>query len=133
MSGTRITTTQLAEIVATQGEALTEILGMLQAQHSTPTAVAEAVETTPDVKPATASDDLLAFVASKGLAFARGGRSYLSQDHLKAAVRVLKTGSPEVLPFDENSKLAKRGVSHIAMARNEDGTVLTQFVYTPES
>lgn len=129
----RITTNALAGIVATQGEAITEILGLLQAQHSTPTAVADVVETTPEVKPVTASDELLAFVASKGLAFARGGRSYLTQDHLKAAVRVLKTGSPEVLPYGDDSKLAKRGVSHIAMARSEDGTVLTQFVFTPES
>jgi hypothetical protein len=134
----RITTTRLAEIVATQGDAITEILGLLQAQHSTPTVVAATVEATTD-KPAaepakpTASDELFAFVGDKGLAFARGGRSYLTQDHLKAAVRVLKTGTPEVLPYSEGSKLTKRGVSHIAMARSEDGTVLTQFVYTPES
>jgi hypothetical protein len=138
---TKITVSQLADTVAglaeaqaAQADSIGKILQLVQAQHSTPTTVADTVAETPaDETPKTASDELLDYVTEQGLAFARGGRSYLTQDHLKAAVRVLKTGKPEVLPYGADSKLTKRGVSHIAMARNEDGTVLTQFVYTPES
>lgn len=147
----RISTTQLAGQVAqqgaalvTQGEALASILSLLQAgQHSTPAPVVDAVTAKPAVEPApepvvetppSAADQLLAFVADKGLAFAKGGRTYQNADMLKAAVRVLKTGTPEVLAYGDGSILGKRGVSHIAMGRADDGkSVFTQFCYTPSA
>lgn len=134
----------LAETVATIGEAQAQILTLLtQAQHATPTPVAEAVEqaapaeTTPEPQPEpelSASDKLLAFVAEKGLAFAKGGRTYQDAEILKAQVRVLRTGKSEVLAYqDSTGNLHKRGVTHLAIGRTDDGkATFTQFVYTPE-
>jgi hypothetical protein len=137
---TRITTAKLAETVATQGEALATILQLLtQGQFATPAPIVEAVEQAAPVveKPTaapSASDKLLAYVAEQGLAFAKGGRTYQDADILKAQVRVLKTGKPEVLPYkDDAGNLHKRGVTHLAIGRSDDGkATFTQFVYTPE-
>lgn len=140
----RITVAQLAETVATMGEAQAQILTLLtQGQHATPPAVAEVVEQTaplaepeptPEPEPS-ASDRLLAYVAEQGLAFARGGRTYQDADILKAQVRVLKTGKPEVLPYSDSvGNLHKRGVTHLAIGRTDDGkSTFTQFVYCPSN
>lgn len=146
MTTTRITNAQIqAELTETRS-LLEQAIGLFQGQHATPTAVAEAVAETP-VAPAveptpepeaapTASDMLLAYVAEQGLAFAKGGRTYQDQEILKAQVRVLKTGKPEVLPYKDaaGNTLGKRGVTHLAIGRTDDGkATFTQFVYTPAS
>jgi hypothetical protein len=138
----RITNAQIqSELSETRG-LLAQVIGMLGGQHATPAPVVEVVEQTapaevtpeptPEPEPS-ASDKLLAFVAEKGLAFAKGGRTYLDADMLKAQVRVLKTGKPEVLAYQDSAgKLLKRGVTHIAIGRSDDGkSTFTQFVYSP--
>lgn len=123
----------MAKVTLTQQvEALTAIVAALanNAQHSTPAAVVEAVK--PAAAPAveSASDKLKAHVESKGLAFARGGRTVLSTEALTAAVRVLKTGTPEILPVTES--LNKRGVVGLAIGR--DGkNVITQYLFDPKA
>ena len=120
-----------------QVAALTQTVTALVGQFSTATAVAAEVAT-PTAAPTltvvppvvTASDVLKSAVEAQGLAFARGGRTVLTTAHLTAAVRVLKTGTPEILPV-ENVRLEKRNVTHIALGRDGD-KVITQYVFTPE-
>ena len=137
----RISNAQIHDELNQTRSLLAEVVGMLGGQHATPAPVAEAVtdtakpEATPEPQPEpTASDKLLAYVAEQGLAFARGGRTYMDTESLKASVRVLKTGKPEILSYSDGSVLRKRGVSHIAIGRSDDGqSVFTQFCYTPEA
>lgn len=74
-----------------------------------------------------ASDLLKASVEAKGYAFAKGGRTVLNTEALTAAVRVLKTGTPEILPVK-----ASQGRTHLAIGRDGD-TVITQYLYVPEA
>lgn len=120
-----------------QVAALTQVVSALVAgQHSTTTTVAEAVTAAAPVvaaKPVpvkTASDLLKEHVESKNLAFARGGRTVLTTQALEAAVRVLRTGTPEILPVSE--RLEKRNVVGLAIGR-DGATVITQYVYDPSA
>ena len=138
MSNKPTLTTQVASLTETVNALVGLVTPLVQGQFATATAVAET--TVPAqakpvtlVKPVvkTASDVLKDAVEAKGLAFARGGRTVLTTEHLTAAVRVLKTGTPEILPVT-NVSLEKRNVTHIAIGR--DGTsVITQYVYKPEA
>lgn len=124
--------------IDTLADSVDKTLGLLQqlvGQHSTPAPVAEVAKTEEPapVQEPSASDKLLAFVAEKGIAFARGGRVELNVDAAKALVRVLKTGTPEIIQVSEVGKLGKRHISHLAIGRSGDGTsVFTQYCYTPE-
>lgn len=127
----RVTLTQQVATLSESVAALMQLVAtQATGQHATPSAVAEAVAPlAPPVKPKTASDELKEFVEAQGLAFARGGRTRLSTDALTAAVRVLRTGTPEILPV--NAQLEKRHVVGLAIGR--DGTeVITQYLYKPE-
>ena len=134
----RVTTAVLAERVEGLTTAVASIVGLLQsgqaAQFSTPVAVLDAPAPAP-VAPVTASDTLRTFVEAKGLHFAKGGRTHLTTEALAAAVRVLKTGTPEILSVTGVGNLDKRNVTHIAIGRADDGkSVITQYVYsTPAS
>jgi hypothetical protein len=126
MSAKPTLTTQVADLSAQVAALVGIVTPLVQGQFATATAVAEATvpaQAKPvEVKVApvkTASDLLLDAVTAKGLAFARGGRTVLTTEHLTAAVRVLKTGTPEILPV-KNTRLEKRNVTHIAIGR--DGT-----------
>lgn len=149
----RITTAALAETVASQGESISALVesqkqtnallaALVNAQHATPAAVAEAVAApaaaAPVVedKPKRASDLLKEFVESKNLAFARGGRVHLTTEALQAAVRVLRTGTPEILSVTGEGvgSLDKRHVTHLAIGLSDDKkSVITQYVFTPEA
>ena len=68
---------------------------------------------------------------AQGLAFARGGRVLLTTAMLAAAVRVLKTGTPEIIPVEGVGNLDKRSITHLAIGRSNDSqSILTQYVYT---
>jgi hypothetical protein len=142
MSGNRPTVAQVNDRVNQLAEAqeqtntlLASIADRLNgAQYTTATVVAEKVAEAPVEAPKQASDLLKEHVESKGLAFARGGRTQLTTAHLQAAVRVLKSGKPEVLSVEGVGKLDKRHITHIAIGRADDGkSVITQYVYSPEA
>lgn len=140
MSNKPTLTSQVASLTETVNALVGLVTPLVQAQaegqHATTATVAKATKDKPvtivkatPVK--TASDVLKEAVEAKGLAFARGGRSVLTVEHLTAAVRVLKTGTPEILPVT-NVRLEKRNVTHIAIGKDGD-TVITQYVYKPEA
>jgi predicted RNA-binding protein YlqC (UPF0109 family) len=118
----------LTKLSKAQLVALIEGLG----QNATPAPVAEVVvEAAPVVE--SASDKLKAFVESEGKLFARGGRTIWTLKNLQAAVNVLKTGEPTIVPLDGVGSYGKRGVQGIAIGVGDDAkSVLTQFVYTPQ-
>ena len=135
-------TTQVADLrsdlAALIGLVTPLVKAQVEGQHATPAAVAEATAPAKTEKVVTlvkaeksASDVLKEAVEAKGLAFARGGRTVLTLEHCEALVRVLKTGTPEILPIK-----ATQGRTHIAIGRDGKGktaTVITQYVYTPDS
>jgi hypothetical protein len=138
MAGKPTLTTQVASLTETVNALVGLVTPLVQGQHATSAPVAEAVA--PVSKPVTLvkaepvktpSDVLKEAVEAKGLAFARGGRTVLTTEHLTAAVRVLKTGTPEILPVS-NVRLEKRNVTHIAIGRDGQ-SVITQYVYKPEA
>lgn len=140
MSNKPTLTTQVASLSEQVAALIGIVTPLVQGQHATPAAVAEVVAAPAAapvltvVKPEpvkTASDVLLEAVKAQGLAFARGGRTVLTTDHLTAAVRVLKTGTPEILPV-KNVSLEKRNVTHIAIGK-DGNSVITQYVYKPEA
>lgn len=99
-----------------------------QGTHATPATVVEAA-TAPTV---TASDLLKFHVENNGLAFARGGRTVWNVGNLQAAVEVLRTGEPTVVPLEGVGTISKRGVIGMAIGRGDDGqSVITQYVYDP--
>ena len=136
MSNKPTLTSQVADLTATVQALVGAVTPLLQGQHATSAPVAEVTKTKPvtlvKAEPVkTASDVLKEAVEAKGLAFARGGRTVLTTEHLTAAVRVLKTGTPEILPV-ANVRLEKRNVTHIAIGK-DGASVITQYVYKPES
>lgn len=127
-------TQQVADLTAVVAGLAQAVKPLVEGQHATSAPVAEAVKPVTLVKAEpvkTASDILKDAVEAKGLAFARGGRTVLTTEHLTAAVRVLKTGTPEILPVS-NVRLEKRNVTHIAIGK-DGNSVITQYVYKPES
>lgn len=129
-------TTQVASLTETVNALVGLVKPLVEGQHATSAPVAEATKTKPvtlvKAEPVkTPSDVLKEAVEAQGLAFARGGRTVLTTEHLTAAVRVLKTGTPEILPVS-NVRLEKRNVTHIAIGR-DGASVITQYVYKPEA
>ena len=129
-------TTQVASLTETVNALVGLVKPLVEGQHATSAPVAEATKTKPvtlvKAEPVkTPSDMLKEAVEAQGLAFARGGRTVLTTEHLTAAVRVLKTGTPEILPVS-NVRLEKRNVTHIAIGK-DGASVITQYVYKPES
>ena len=142
----RVSTASLLALIVEQNAKTDARLDALAAQvagqHSTPAPVADAVSLTKPAKAAkvepvvvkSASDQAYEFVQSKGLAFARGGRTLLSTEALKAAITVLKTGTPVVITQEGLGSLDKRKITGVCMFRSDDGkAVVTQYVYTPEA
>lgn len=141
MSTTPTLKSQVASLTETVNALVGLVKPLVEGQHATPTAVAEA--TAPTKKGAkvvtlvktepvkTASDLLKEFTEAQGLAFARGGRLVTDTEHLTAMVRVLKTGTPEIHEV-RNSSLEKRNVTHVAFGR-DGAKVISQYVYKPES
>lgn len=135
----RLTNADLLALFQEQNAALHARLDALTTgQHATPAPVAEATsKKAPKVEPVvvkSASDQAYEFVQSKGLAFARGGRSTLTPEALKAAVTVLKTGTPVVITQEGLGSLDKRKIVGICLFRSDDGqAVVTQYVFRPEA
>lgn len=144
----RLTVNDLALIVANLGNQVQTLVDS-QAQHSTPAPVAEitapVVQLVTPVAPApapapvvkatpasVAGDQLMAFVESKGLAFARGGRTHLDRDALSAIARVLKTGTSEVVTIKREA-LTKRGIVGLAIGLDGEGGVITQYAFNPSA
>lgn len=126
MSATNPTKAELASALA-QANAAIAALTAAQAQHATPAPVAETVA----VEPLTPGDALKAYVEGEGHLFARGGRTIWTVDNLKALTQVLKTGEPTIVSLKGVGSYEKRGVTGIAIGRNDAKSVLTQFVYDP--
>lgn len=106
-----------------QAQALTGLLALLgDGQGATPTAVAEALQVT-EPEPERPAHEVL--MEERGVKPAKGS-TVLTPDAVKAAARVLKSGTPEVVQSPEGNG------DHVVLFTTDKGNLRVQNTYTPK-